>query len=242
METGESCKVAVMQPYLLPYFGYFQLVSAVDVFVLYDDAQFSKGGWTNRNRLHYGGGYAWFTLPVRSESWRGSIGEAGLVESAYAGWRRKFFRTLEQNYASFPYLEEAVGLAEETFPPDSVEFGKMLRLSIEGVARRLGIQTEIRSTVELDLAGASRDEKLYLICEWIGAEAFVNPANGIPLYSPVEFEKRGIELVSFSANLDGLGLVHPDTSVIDVMARVGCTDMRKRLGDGELRRVFSGAA
>src|SRR5712671_2604438 len=104
-------RLAVMQPYFLPYIGYFQLMSAVDKVVLLDDVNFINGGWINRNRIVVNGERYWLTLPLSKASQNSLINEIKIVDDPV--WKRKTMRTVELNYRGAPYAPQVLPLFSE---------------------------------------------------------------------------------------------------------------------------------
>jgi hypothetical protein len=103
-------KLAIMQPYLFPYIGYFQLISAVDKFVVYDDVNFIKQGWINRNTILVQEKRHLFTVPLINQSSFSKINEVFVNNKLYNSWRIKTLRTLEQSYKKAPFFKEIYGL------------------------------------------------------------------------------------------------------------------------------------
>src|SRR5258706_4590191 len=106
-------RVAIMQPYFFPFIGYFQLLKAVDVFVFYDDVNFIKKGWINRNRILVNGQEFLFTIPCKS------ISQNKLIKDVEVAWspkdQEKFVKTLETNYKRAAYFEPTLALIKEVF-------------------------------------------------------------------------------------------------------------------------------
>lgn len=88
-------KIAIMQPYIFPYIGYFQLINAVDKFIIYDDVNYIKQGWINRNKILLNNEDYLFTFPLKNASSYKKINEIELSENLYSKWKIKFFKTLE---------------------------------------------------------------------------------------------------------------------------------------------------
>lgn len=103
-------KIAVMQPYLFPYIGYFQLLNAVDMFVVFDDVNFIKKGWINRNNILVNRQKYLFTVPLKDASQNKLIKE---VQIADDGWQEKFLKTVAQSYKKAEFFDEAFALIEK---------------------------------------------------------------------------------------------------------------------------------
>lgn len=164
--------VAVLQPSWLPWLGYFDLIDRVDVFVLYDNVQFDKHGWRNRNRIKTASGEQWLTVPVRHG---GRFGQTvGDVEiDGQGGWQKKHRASIVQNYRRAPFFEaywpELDGLLSQPWPqlaPLNLGFIRM-------ACRWLGITTPIVPASELSVAG-DRNQRLVALCAALGASHFVS--------------------------------------------------------------------
>src|SRR5215217_1532985 len=98
--------IAIMQPYIFPYIGYFQLINSVDKFIFYDDVDYIKQGWINRNKILLNDGAYLFTIPVTDSSSSRQIKDTSLHEQSYGNWKKKFYSTLDMAYRKAPYYRE----------------------------------------------------------------------------------------------------------------------------------------
>jgi hypothetical protein len=185
-------KLGIMQPYFLPYIGYFQLIAAVDTFVVYDNIKYTKKGWINRNRWLQNGDDAMFSLPLEKGSDALEIGQR-TVSAEFD--RRKFLAQLRANYAKAPYFEPTQALIERLLPGEDRRLFEVLHPSIVAVCRHLGIGTEIRvsSTVPADHTLRGQDRVLDL-CRATGATTYINSIGGTALYSEQAFADAGVVL------------------------------------------------
>src|SRR5271170_6198121 len=142
-------KVAIMQPYIFPYLGYFQLLAAVDSFVLYDNIQYTKKGWINRNRMLENGQATLFTLPLASGSDYLDIRERDLA-SDYAP--QTLLARFTGAYRRAPYFQQTLPLLEEVLRYADRNLFGYLHPALERTAAHLRLNTEIRgsSTVSID--------------------------------------------------------------------------------------------
>ena len=187
-----SRKVAVMQPYFLPYVGYFQLIAAVDSFVIYDNIKYTKKGWINRNRLLAGGADQVFSLPLRAGSDSLQVRDRVLAEDFQP---RKLLDQFSGAYRSAPEFARVFPLIERiVLHPDRNLFAYILN-SVKAMCDELGIGTEIcvSSAAEID-HGLRHQEKVLALCAATGAATYVNAIGGTELYSAEDFAARGIEL------------------------------------------------
>lgn len=181
-----------MQPYLFPYIGYFQLIAAADVFVVYDNIKYTKKGWMNRNRFLQNGADALFSVPLRKDSDFLDIRERAIASDFN---RDKLVNQLREAYRKSPCFEAAFPVVEEVLRNPEPNLFAFLHRSIASTCAYLGIRTPIvvSSTVPIDHRLQNK-ERVMALCEAVGADEYVNPIGGVELYSKDEFAERGIEL------------------------------------------------
>jgi WbqC-like protein family len=185
-------KTAIMQPYFMPYVGYFQLIASVDLFVVYDNIQYSKGGWINRNRLLRDGEPAWFSLPLKSDSDYLDIHDRELAPSFS---RDKLLNQIASAYRRAPHFAETFPLIDRIVRFEDTNLFRYVEQSIAKTCEHLGITTEIRRSSEIAIDhGQKGQTKVIALCEALGATTYVNAIGGTELYSRDEFQSRGIEL------------------------------------------------
>lgn len=167
-------KVAITQSNYIPWKGYFDLINMVDEFVLYDDVQFTKNDWRNRNIIKTNQGLRWLTIPVKQESSGQLIKDIKISDKR---WPKKHWATLSQNYPRSKYFKEYKELFEQAYLTFSDEFLKDVNFRfITTVNKILGIDTRIRWSSEFDLV-EGQTEKLLGICKQCGAtDYFSGPA------------------------------------------------------------------
>jgi hypothetical protein len=185
-------KLAVMQPYFFPYLGYFQLINAVDIFVVYDDVAFIKGGWTNRNFLLMGCSSVRFTVPLHKASQNRSICATRISGQR---WQQDFLKTLHQAYAKAPQFEPIYALTERVVQREYPNLAELALESLVAVAGYLGIPTEIRPTSRTyDNALLKGQERILDICRQEKADTYINLPGGRHLYDPTAFLASGVDL------------------------------------------------
>jgi hypothetical protein len=181
-----------MQPYFLPYIGYFQLISAVDEFVVYDRIKYTKKGWINRNRMLLNGTDAMFSLPLKNASDSLDVSERELA----ADFRPDaLIGRFAGAYRKAPYYAETLPLLERVIRYSDRDLFGYLRHSIESTCAHIGIDTPITvsSTIQVDPDARGLDRVL-AICHAMNAEVYVNPIGGIELYARDAFATAGIDL------------------------------------------------
>lgn len=187
-------KLAIMQPYFLPYIGYFQLMRAVDVFVIYDDVQFMKGGWIERNRMLVNGAPHWFGLTLAKASHKLAINRR-FFAADIASQKQALLYKVHCAYAKAPHYSETMALLEEILAGDERNVAAMLAQQLRILCRHLGIETELRLSSEMvkndDLTGEAR---VIDMAQRLGADHYINAAGGQALYSRENFARHGIRL------------------------------------------------
>lgn len=185
-------KVAIMQPYFLPYIGYFQLVAAVDVFVLYDNIKYTKKGWINRNRMLLNGQEAVFSLPLKGDSDSLDVRDRRLAPDFDP---RKLLNKWQSAYRRAPFFAEVFPLAQEILQFSDPNLFRFLENSVRQVSTHLRLTAELRvsSTLAIDHTLTAQD-KVLALCAAVGATTYINAIGGQALYSRDAFRAHGIEL------------------------------------------------
>lgn len=191
---SDGATLAIMQPYFLPYLGYFQLVRAVDTFVIYDNIEFSKGGWVQRNRILLNGVDALFSLPLKKDSDYLDIRDRRLADT-FPTERVKLLRRIDAAYHRAPEHARIMPLVEACFVYESDNLFDFIRHSVQLISDHLGLTTRfvVSSTLTADrhLKG---QERVLGICREMGCRTYVNAINGQAMYDRPTFEAHGINL------------------------------------------------
>jgi len=194
-------KVAIMQPYFLPYIGYWQLIAAVDKFVILDDVNYINRGWINRNRIAVNGSPHWMTLPLQSASQNKLICELDLV--ADDNWRVRLRRTVRHAYSKAPNLDFASALFDELLHQAHGNLSSFLFKTIVWLCSVFRIETEIVPSSRIfPKKGLTGSERLIDICKQLGATQYVNPPGGTELYKAHEFSEAKIMLCFLRPQLE----------------------------------------
>lgn len=184
--------LAIFQPYFLPYIGYWQLMAMADRFVVYDNIEYTKKGWINRNRFLQGTADAYFTVPVRKASDFLTVAERQVAGEFD---RDKLLRSLAASYRKAPEFETVYPLVERIVRAPLGNLFAYVHHSLVEVARFLEIATPmvISSSIAIDHTLKS-EQKVLAICKALGADRYVNPIGGQSLYSPAAFAAESIRL------------------------------------------------
>ncbi|HLH56715.1 MAG TPA: WbqC family protein [Verrucomicrobiae bacterium] len=208
-----------MQPYFLPYIGYWQLLGAVDTFVVYDNIQYTKKGWINRNRFLQNGQDALFTIPLKQDSDFLNVADRSIADSFD---RKKLLNQFSSAYRKAPFFNEVFPLFTEVVCSGQKNLFEYIYGSIVAVREFLRIKTPLAISSSLNIDHSLRSEaKVMAICKELGATQYLNPSGGRELYSKETFLEQGIELGFIQTrpivySQFGNAFV-PSLSIIDVM-------------------------
>ena len=229
-------KIAIMQPYFFPYIGYFQLINSVDKFVLYDDVNYIKQGWINRNSILINKTSFLFTIPLKDASSFKRINEIEINEFLFPKWKKKFLRTIDQVYKNAPYYNEISNLLIKLLNINNLKINDLIYNSLLDVCQYIGITTQIvKSSTIYDNLELQKEERIIDICKKENANVYVNPLNGMELYSKCFFDKNNISLYfiktnnirykQFNANFI------PSLSIIDLLMFNSIEDVHQLLNE-----------
>ena len=231
-------KLAIMQPYFLPYLGYFQLMAAVDKFVVYDDVHFIKRGWINRNRILLNGKAHLFTVPLLGASQNRLINELQVFTSETC--KSKLIATLEQAYRRAPQFSEVMPVLKNLIACHDKMLGDYLWNSLTKLKSWLEIPAELVRTSSIyhntELKGQDR---IIDICRQERCKTYVNGRGGRALYDAAFFRSHGLELRFLESNLLTYSqfdeVFHPDLSIVDVMMFNPREKVKRFLREAELQ-------
>ncbi len=181
-----------MQPYFLPYIGYFQLIKAVDTFVVYDNVQYQKKSWINRNRYLLDGKDAIFSIALKKDSTYFNINDRYLSDGFD---RNKLLNQFSYAYRKAPYFKETFGVFKEIVNYEKINLADYIHYSIISICTHIGITAKIvrSSNINVDHSLKSAN-KVIAICQAFDTKTYINAMGGIKLYSKELFAEKGIEL------------------------------------------------
>jgi hypothetical protein len=239
-----TMKIGIMQPYFFPYLGYFQLIHAVDRFLLYPHVQHIRDGWINRNRILIKWGEPIFIhAPIQPCS-RDTLIRDVLIDHQDGAWRRRILRMLHHNYATSKFYPKVQPLIEEILNPNIPDLSSLNCRLVAKIASAIGLNTEIVCAgkeyweieqslavdAEQDGLPAGVDKKsarIQRLCQKEGADTYINAIGGLELYSKSLFKTLGLELLFLSPGEDSYPQFatefQPRLSIIDVLMHNGFT-------------------
>ena len=185
-----------MQPYLFPYIGYFQLIQAVDRFVVYDDVAFIKQGWINRNRILINGAATFFTVPVKDASSHRLICDTLIGgDRQNERWSEKLLKSFDNAYRRAPQFGSVFPLIESVVAAQPVRIAELALASLKAVARLLDLRTTfVESSATYGHVHLKGEDRVLAICAAEGATEYINVPGGRALYSVERFRSRSVKL------------------------------------------------
>lgn len=187
-------KIAIMQPYFLPYIGYWQLINSVDEFVVYDNIEYTKKGWFNRNRILETDHDRLFTIPIKKDSDYLNVNQRYLSDDSDKEIARTL-RIIEMTYKKAPFFAEVYPTIKECFLYSNKNLFEYILNSIKLICSYLDIDTKLVISSEVTINHAMKaEEKVLAICKAENTETYINAIGGMELYDAEEFRANGIEL------------------------------------------------
>lgn len=193
-------KAAIMQPYFFPYIGYFQLMNAVDEFIVYDNIEYTKKGWINRNRILVNGKDDFITLPLKKDSDFLTVNKRNLADE-WKTSRAKMVSRITESYRKAPFFELTFPLIEKCLFCDSQNLFDFIFFSLVEIKNTLEIQSNLLVSSAIPVNHTLKSEKKVIaICHARKANIYINPIGGVNLYAKDEFRNEGIELKFLRSN------------------------------------------
>lgn len=231
-------KVGIMQPYLFPYIGYFQLINFVDAFVFHDDVQFIKGGWINRNRILLNGKDYMFTFSLKKDSSFTNINQRYFTANIDIE-KKKFINIIKIAYTKAPFFQEILLLLEKILNYNEVNMSKFIINSLKILCKYMEIITPFYLSSELDKENLLKgEERVIAINKCLFSDNYINPIGGVELYSKEEFANNGIKLNFIKCKNIKYSQFNnnfiPNLSIIDVLMFNSKSETKRLLNEFEL--------
>lgn len=216
-------KIAILQSNYIPWKGYFDMIGSVDAFVLYDDMQYTKNDWRNRNKIKTQNGLQWLSIPVRQESLHQKINETKITDPK---WNINHWRSISQSYAKAPHFKAYKERFEALFLEAKSEYiSDINRHFIEAINAMLGITTTLYDSREFVLA-EGKSERLLALCQELGATTYLSGPAARDYLDEKIFTEAGmnVEWMDYSGYREYHQLFPPfehGVSVIDLILNEG---------------------
>jgi hypothetical protein len=223
MDSHLLSSCAVMQPYFLPYIGYFQLINAVDTFVLYDDIEYTKKGWINRNRFNVNGVPTFITVPLKKDSDYLEVRQRLLSPDFVP---KKLLNVFDSGYRRAKFYDETRQVVESILQHEDRNLFGYIHNSIKVMCKHMDIETPIVVSSDVLPRGNQRGvDRVIGLCKRTDSCVYVNPPGGRSLYSAACFQECGMSLRFLCPNLTPYNQLSeeflPALSIIDVLANCG---------------------
>ena len=231
-------KVGIMQPYFMPYIGYFQLINAVDKFVLLDDVQYINRGWINRNRILMNNGDFVFNLPIKKAARHLNINERFFAQS-FNDETEKLKKCFYYAYHKAPYYNEVEEVLLDIFSYNNLNVSQFICHSLEAVCKYLDIKTFIYTSSEIIKNEAlKKQDRIIEINKIMNSSNYINPIGGTQLYCKDVFEANNI-ILNFIKTKNIVYKQYdndfiPNLSIIDVMMFNSKEEIKELLKEYEL--------
>ena len=190
-------RLGIMQPYFMPYIGYWQLMAAVDTYVIYDDVNYIKGGWVSRNNILLNGQKHMFTITLNGASPNKLFNEITIKDDF-----KKFSRMVESAYRKAPYYNDVVLLLGKIYNYEDKSLGAFMMNSFQVILDYLGIKTQLILSSSLNKDNYLRGkDKVISICQLLNADTYYNAIGGQELYRKEDFKDAGVDLFFLKSEL-----------------------------------------
>ena len=216
--------VVIEQPNYIPWIGYFDLVAQSDVWIWYDDVQYTKRDWRNRNRIAAGGTAEWLTIPVKTTGrFTQQICDVEIDESQ--SWRRQHLESIRRCYARAPFFETVFAIVETAFAENDRRLADLTIRIGEAIAATLELRPIFVRSSQLPSTGAGREQRLLDLCRDHGGDVYLSGPSARAYLDPASFEAAGVELryivYDYPPYPRGSNPFVPNLSIIDALAWLG---------------------
>lgn len=230
-------KIGIMQPYFFPYLGYWQLINAVDEYVIYDDVNYIKNGWINRNNILLNGQKHLITLPLDKASPFQLINQVKITPNMIL--KQKMLKTIEAAYKKAPYFEQVFPIIQSVITEDSCLIAEALKNQFKYVCDYVGIKTKLIVSSDLIKNNELKaQDKVLHICHLLNATDYINAIGGQELYSKDDFKKENLALYFLKTEITPYKQFKndfiPGLSFIDIMMFNSPEQIREMLDKYEL--------
>lgn len=185
-------KIAVTQSNYIPWKGYFDMINKVDVFVIYDDVQYTKREWRNRNRIITKDGLLWLTIPVQVKNRFGQLINETMVSDEK--WKIKHWKTIKANYSKAKWFDRYAPIFEDLFKSRlSNNLSEINKIFLSAVCDIMGIETKFLDSSELNLIG-DKTERLVNVCIMLDADVYLSGPAARSYLDETKFEEHNIKV------------------------------------------------
>ena len=223
--TARLQKIAILQSNYIPWKGYFDIIRSVDLFIVYDDVQYTRRDWRNRNQIKTAQGLKWLTIPVKSKgNYTQRICDTEIHGNA---WAEQHWKTLVSNYSKSPFFKEYNAGVKAAYEK-AARLGLLSEVNllfIKEINRMLGINTKISFAQDF-LPEGRKEDRILSICKNCGASVYLTGPAGLNYLNSGKFKKEGIEIAvadysSYPEYPQRFGQFVHNVSVLDIIFNTG---------------------
>lgn len=230
-------KISIMQPYFFPYIGYWQLIYASDIFVVYDDVNYIKQGWIHRNRIFQNGKDRYLNIPIINASQNKHINETKI--NYQEDFCNRNYNILKECYKKSPFFSEVIQIIMDAMKSKEILVSEYLYNQIRYISGILEIKTIIGKSSNIVKNNLLKgEEKIIDITKKINGDLYINPIGGTNLYNPEHFKNNGLELKFLKSKLPRYKQFDKDfipaLSIIDVLMFCGLNNTKDMLKEYDL--------
>ena len=232
-------KLAVMQPYIFPYIGYFNLVHACTEFVFYDDVNFIPRGWINRNCILTTNGTYRFTVPLQNPSRNRQINEIKLYN--FDNYKNQLIKTITQSYSNSKFFEQGMDYVKSVFNEETDLISELAMNSVSKALSLAGLHRNVYISSERfpNSKGIGINERIITIAKSLDCHTYINPVGGRELYCKQKFHQHGIDLQFLRPTLKEYNQVNascfsPQLSILDLLMNQSLAEIAEHLNSYEI--------
>ena len=218
-------KIALFQSNYIPWKGFFDIINDVDVFVFYDDVQYTKRSWRTRNMIKSKNGTLWLSVPVVNDNLRDKMIFEVEVDNSQQ-WQQKHYKSITLSYANSPYLNDFIDKLEIVYLQNSwTNLSEMNQFIIKMICEHLGIKTEFINVKDLNVSGARNGERVINVCKKLDCDHVINGPTARDYMDQDLFDAAGVTIEYKNYEYPtyrqlGLPFEH-SVSVIDLILNTG---------------------
>lgn len=194
MANCQNMKVAISQSNYIPWKGYFDMIAKSDVFVLYDEMQYTRRDWRNRNKIKTPNGLIWLTIPVKAKgNYYQKINE---IRVSDRGWAKKHLKSIELNYKKAAYFETVFPLIEQWYK-EAAEFdflSEINRFFLEKICDRIGIKTRLVNSSQYTITGSKTEALISILDQMDNVDVYISGPSAKDYLNTTPFQSRDIEI------------------------------------------------
>lgn len=218
-------RCAILQPSYIPWRGVFHQIHKVDLFIFYDDVQYDKHGWRNRNRIKTANGTIWLTIPVQSKGNTVQHSPINSIRVVDHKWNAKHWTTIQLAYRKAPHFATFAPLVERIYQQRSELLADFTIDSTVALARALGIEHTRFLRSSTIPAGGQKTDRLIQLLQVVGATHYVSGPSAAAYIDPLQFRAAGIGLEYMVYDYPEYEQLYPpfdpQVSVLDLLFSVG---------------------